>query len=139
MDLAEFDYHLPDELIAQQALEDRAASRMLVVYRDEGRWEDRQFRDFPRFLRPGDCLVLNDSRVFPARLFGHRAGVNALPLGKNNPKLRENLSGRVEVFLLRALPGDGRDWQALVRPGRKMRVGEKIRFEGGLEGEIKAR
>jgi len=67
MNLADFDFHLPEELIAQEALADRAASRMLVVYRQEGRWEDRQFREFPEFLRPGDCLVLNDSRVFPAR------------------------------------------------------------------------
>src|SRR5882762_10453133 len=100
MQLADYDYHLPEELIAQEALADRAASRMLVVYRGEARWEDRSFREFPTFLRPGDCLVLNDSRVFPARLFGTRAGVNALPLGRNNPKLRENLSGTVEVFLL---------------------------------------
>jgi len=136
MELAEFDYHLPEELIAQQALADRAASRMLVVYRSEGRWEDRSFRDFPSFLRAGDCLVLNDSRVFPARLFGYRAGVNALPVGRNNPKLREHLSGKVEVFLLRSVSRDGRDWEALVRPGRKMRVGERIRFGGELEGEI---
>jgi len=137
--LSDFHYDLPAELIAQQALEDRAASRMLVVYRAESRWEDRRFREFPSFLRPGDCLVLNDSKVFPARLFGHRAGVNALPVGRNNPKLNENLSGRVEVFLLRPLPGSGREWQALVRPGRKMRVGERMQFEAGLEGEIIAR
>jgi len=82
MNLADFDYHLPDDLIAQQALADRAASRMLVVYREEKRWEDRWFRELPTFVRPGDCLVLNDSRVFPARLFGHRAGVNSLPVGR---------------------------------------------------------
>ena len=139
MELADFDYHLPDELIAQQAPEDRASSRMLVVYRSEGRWEDRHFRELPSFLRAGDCLVLNDSRVFPARLFGHRAGVKSLPVGKNNPKLAENLSGRVEVFLLRALPGSSREWQALVRPGRKMSVGERVRFDGGLEAEIVSR
>ncbi len=139
MDLAEFDYHLPEERIAQQALEDRAASRMLVVDRAAGRWEDRRFRDLPAYLRAGDCLVLNDSRVFPARLFGHRAGVRSLPVGKHNPKRDENLSRRVEVFLLRPLPGDGREWQALVRPGRKMRVGERLHFEGGLEAEITAR
>src|ERR1700730_18584701 len=75
MDLAEFDYHLPQELIAQDPLPDRACSPMLVVHREEGRWEDRQFREFPSFLLAGDCLVLNDSRVFPARLFGQRAGV----------------------------------------------------------------
>jgi S-adenosylmethionine:tRNA ribosyltransferase-isomerase len=139
MDLADFDYHLPEELIAQQALADRAASRMLVVDRREGRWQDRQFRDLPEFLGPGDCLVLNDSRVFPARLFGHRAGVQALPIGRGNPKRREYLSGEVEVFLLRAVSPDGRDWEVLVRPGRKLPVGERIRFADGLEGEIVAR
>jgi len=139
MDLADFDYHLPEELIAQQALADRAAARMLVVDRLEGRWQDRQFRDLPEFLGPGDCLVLNDSRVFPARLFGRRAGVHALPIGRGNPKRNQYLSGEMEVFLLRAVSPDGRDWQALVRPGRKLPVGERIRFADGLEGEIVAR
>ena len=77
MELAEFDYALPAELIAQAPLPDRSASRMLVVDRARQSWEDRPFRDLPGFLGPGDCLVLNDSRVFPARLFGRRAGVNA--------------------------------------------------------------
>jgi len=138
VELGDFDYHLPDELIAQEPLADRAASRMLVVYRAERRWEDRRFREFPSFLRAGDCLVLNDSRVFPARLFGHREGVRAVPIGKNNPKRREYLSGQVEVFLLRPVSADGKDWEALVRPGRKMRVGERIRFAEGLECEIVA-
>ena len=139
MQLADFDYHLPEELIAQEALADRAASRMLVVHRERGCWEDRTFRDLPEYLHPGDCLVVNDSRVFPARLFGHRAGVRALPIGKNNPKVREYLSGTVEVFLLRSVSEDGRDWEALVRPGRKMRLRERICFPGGLEAEIVAR
>lgn len=139
MDLAAFDYHLPEELIAQQPLADRAASRMLVVYRNENRWEDRLFCELPEFLHPGDCLVLNDSRVFPARLFGHRAGVHSLAVGKNNPKRREHLSGLVEVLLLRPVSADGKAWEALVRPGRKMRTGERIHFDGGLEGEIAAR
>jgi len=139
MDLAAFDYHLPEELIAQEALPDRAASRMLVVYRAERRWEDRTFREFPSFLSPGDCLVLNDSRVFPARLFGRRAGVHSLPIGKGNPKRREFLSGEVEVFLLQPVSADGKEWDALVRPGRKMRTGERIQFADGLEGEILAR
>jgi S-adenosylmethionine:tRNA ribosyltransferase-isomerase len=138
MDLTLFDYALPEELIAQQPLADRAASRMLVVHRREGRWEDRMFREFPEFLGEGDCLVLNDSRVFPARLFGHRAGVRALPVGKRNPARREFLSGEVEVFLLRPVSADGRDWEALVRPGRKMRKGERVRFAGGLAAEIVA-
>ncbi len=139
MELSGFDYQLPEELIAQEPLPDRAASRMLVVYRDAGRWEDRAFREFPGFLGPGDCLALNDSRVIPARLYGRRAGVRALPIGKKNPKRREYLSGEVEVFLVRAVSADGRDWEALVRPGRKMRVGERIRFGDGLEAEIVAR
>ena len=127
MNLGDFDYHLPDELIAQAPPEDRAGARMLVLDRAGKRWEDRRFRDLPAFLRPGDCLVLNDSRVFPARLYGHRAGVRALPVGKSNPKLREHLSGRVEVFLLRPASGDSREWEALVRPGRKMRHGNASR------------
>ena len=139
MDLSAFDYHLPEERIAQEPLADRAASRMLVVRRAEGRWEDRRFRELPEFLGPGDCLVLNDSRVFPARLFGHRAGVHSLPVGKSNPKRREHLSGHVEVFLLRPVTATAANGRALVRPGRKMRMGERIRFDGGLEGEIVAR
>jgi len=122
LNLAEFDYELPEELIAQEPLEDRAASRMLVVFRGEGRWEDRAFREFPEFLREGDCLVLNDSRVFPARLWGRR------PEG-----------GGTEVLLLQPVSSDGRDWQALVRPGRKMRTGTRVRFRGGLEAEVTAR
>jgi S-adenosylmethionine:tRNA ribosyltransferase-isomerase len=139
MELSDFDYQLPEDLIAQEPLADRAASRMLVVYRDEVRWEDRTFRDLPQFLCAGDCLVLNDSRVFPSRLYGHRAGVAALPIGKKNPKRHEYLSGEVEVFLLKPVSADGREWQALVRPGRKMRTAEVIRFDDGLEAEIVAR
>ena len=139
MDLSAFDYHLPEDLIAQEPLADRAASRMLVLYRQEQRWEDRQFCDFPGFLKPGDCLVLNDSRVFPARLFGHRAGVHSLPIGKNNPKRHEYLSGMVEVLLLRPTSADRKEWEALVRPGRKMATGERIHFGDGLEGEIVGR
>src|SRR6266446_6543561 len=108
--LSDFDYSLPDDLIAQQPLADRTASRMLVVYRDEARWEDREFREFPSFLRAGDCLVLNDSRVFPARLFGQRPGA----------------AGTIEVLLLR--PAGPREWEALVRPGRKLGVGARVVF-----------
>jgi S-adenosylmethionine:tRNA ribosyltransferase-isomerase len=136
LDLAAFDYHLPEELIAQEPLADRAASRMLVVYRQEQRFEDRLFREFPSFFGPGDCLVLNDSRVFPARLLGHRAGVHSLPIGKRNPKRQEHLSGEVEVLLLRARNAQHTEWDALVRPGRKMRVGERLRFGDRLEAEI---
>ena len=111
---------------------------MLVLDRAAQRWEDRMFRDFPGYLRPGDCLVLNDSKVFPSRLLGHRAGVHSLPVGKSNPKRHENLSGEVEVFLLEPISGDARTWTALVHPGRKMRVGERIHF-GDSEAEIVAR
>lgn len=137
--LSEFDYHLPPDRIAQQPLADRAASRMLVLYRREQRWEDRRFRELPGFLRPGDCLVLNDTRVFPSRLFGRRAGVRSLPIGKRNPKRHEYLSGQAEVFLLRPVSEDHRTWQALVHPGRKMRTGERILFADSLEAEIIAR
>jgi S-adenosylmethionine:tRNA ribosyltransferase-isomerase len=123
MDLDEFDYTLPDELIAQAPLADRAASRMLVVDRARGSLEDGQFRDLPAFLGAGDCLVLNDSRVFPARLFGHRTGH----------------TGEVEVLLLRPVDSAAREWEALVHPGRKMRVGERVLFAGGLEAEVIAR
>jgi S-adenosylmethionine:tRNA ribosyltransferase-isomerase len=139
MDLAAFDFELPEELIAQQPPAERAGARMLVVDRAACTWEDRRFHDLPAYLGAGDCLVLNDSRVFPARLFGHRTGVGALPVGKNNPKAHEFLSGAVQVFLVRAVSADGRDWEALVRPGRKMRVGERVHFAEGLEGEIVAR
>jgi S-adenosylmethionine:tRNA ribosyltransferase-isomerase len=119
----EFDYHLPEELIAQEPLEDRAASRMLVLYRKEQRWEDRMFRELPQWIRPGDCLILNDTRVFPSRLYGHRTSGTAA----------------VEVFLLRALSDDRKTWEALVRPGRKVPVGERIRFSDELDAEVLTR
>lgn len=92
---------------------------MLVLHRKEQRWEDRMFRELPEFLGAGDCLVLNDSKVFPSRLFGHRAG----------------MSGEVEVLLLQPISADAKTWTALVHPGRKMRTGERIEFDG-LEAEI---
>ncbi len=134
--VSEFDYHLPEELIAQQPLPDRAGSRMLVLHRTAGTWEDRMFRDLPGFLSPGNCLVLNNSKVFPSRLFGHRQGVHSLPVGKHNPKRNQNLSGRVEVFLTKPLSADRLTWEALVRPGRKMRTGERIQFPGAVTAEI---
>ncbi len=137
--VSDFDYRLPEELIAQRPLEDRAASRMLVLYRSEQRWEDRTFRDLPQFLRPGDCLVLNDSKVFRSRLYGTRSGVGALPVGKKNPARHEHLKGKAEVLLLRQHEEDPRVWQALVHPGRKLRTGETIHFEGGLTAQILAR
>jgi S-adenosylmethionine:tRNA ribosyltransferase-isomerase len=134
--LSDFDYHLPEELIAQQPLEDRAASRMLVLHRKEQRWEDRAFRELPHFLSPGDCLVLNDSRVFRSRLYGKREGVRSLPVGKRNPARHEHLKGQVEVFLVRPKGGDPRVWTALVHPGRKMHIGERVHFDEGLVAEV---
>jgi S-adenosylmethionine:tRNA ribosyltransferase-isomerase len=121
--LSDFDYHLPEELIAQEPLADRAASRMLVVDRASGSWQDHTFRDLPSFLHPGDCLVLNDSRVFPSRLYGHREGH----------------SGKVEVFLTQQDSADALRWTALVRPGRKMRSGERIVISDELTVEILGR
>lgn len=138
MNLSDFDYPLPEELIAQRPPEDRAGARMLVLHRREGRWEDRMFREFSRFLAPGDCLALNDSKVFPARLFGHRAGVRALPIGKKNPARKEYLQGQVEVVLVRPL-AEKNEWLALVHPGRKIGVGERLLFDEGLTAETTAR
>ena len=123
--IQEFDYRLPEELIAQEPLEDRAASRMLVVDRAPRHcWEDPfTFRDFPQLLHPGDCLILNDSRVFPSRLYGHR----------------EHSSGRVEIFLTKPSSPDRLTWEALVRPGRKMRTGERIVISEELTAEILGR
>src|SRR6185312_15671497 len=100
--VSEFDYHLPEELIAQEPLEDRAASRMLRMTRG-GRVEDRCFRDFPDLLRQGDLVVFNNTKVFPARLYGHRSGSRAQPLSANNPASRHFLHGRVEVLLTKQL------------------------------------
>ena len=122
MTLADFDFDLPERLIAQEPLADRAASRMLALNRATQSWEDRTFRDFPSFLGAGDCLVLNDSRVFPARLYGKRAG-----------------GGAAEALLLRPSGHNPRVWQALMRPGRRLRSGDKISFGEGLEASIIAR
>ncbi len=121
--LSDFHYDLPEELIAQTPLEDRAGARMLVVDRKLGTWQDRRFREFPEFVQAGDCLVFNDSKVIPSRLFGHRTG----------------RTGRIEVFLIRAVSGDDKTWEALVRPGRKAPVGERIEFAEGVEAEVIAR
>ena len=124
--VSDFDFHLPEELIAQEPLAERSASRMLVLNRKTGAFRDEQFRDLPQHLHAGDVLVLNDSRVFPARLFGRRSGSRSQPVGQHNPASREFLKGRVEVLLTRLL-GE-QQWEALVRPGRKLRVGEVISF-----------
>ena len=126
--VAEFDYHLPEELIAQQPLADRSASRLLHVGRGPDLLEDLQFRDFPELLRPGDLLVFNNTRVLPARLYGHRSGSRAQRPAESNPAAREFLRGKVEVLLTKQLSTSPLEWEALVHPGRKLGVGERVYF-----------
>lgn len=124
MKTSDFYYDLPQELIAQTPLERRDGSRLMLLNKETGAVEHRHFYDLPQFLRSGDCLVLNDSRVLPARLLGHRD-----PSG-----------GAVEVLLL-IDRGEGK-WECLVRPGRKLHTGQKIVFGDGtlltatVEGEL---
>lgn len=142
MKVSDLDYHLPAELIAQEPLPDRSASRLLVVSRRAGRFEDRVFCDLPQLIEPSDFLVLNDSRVFPARLLGKR-----------------ETGGKIEVLLLRPVDfgnrsgpadpigGDSRSrrgnrtcsrmtWEALVRPKRKMRLHSQLDFSPELTGLV---
>src|SRR5258708_21652054 len=124
--VSDFDFNLHEELIAQEPLPDRAASRLLHLRRDTSQFQDARFADFPGLLRTDDLLVLNNSRVFPARLFGRRAGLQAQPVSPRNPASRDFLHGRVEVLLTRQL--GALEWQGLGRPGRKMGVGGSIYF-----------
>ena len=115
----DFYFDLPEELIAQTPIAQRDASRLLVLNKESGAWEHKHFFDLPSYLRAGDCLILNNSRVLPARLLGNR-----LPGG-----------GACEVLLL--IDRGGNIWECLVRPGKKMRVGAKVSFgDGELVGEV---
>lgn len=115
----DFYYDLPEELIAQTPLERRDGSRLMVLNKDTGEIEHRHFYDLPEYLRPGDCLILNNSRVLPARLLGHR-----LPGG-----------GACEVLLL--IDRGNKTWECLVRPGKRMRTGAKLSFgDGELTAEV---
>ena len=107
-------------MIAQEPPPERGASRMLVVSRDRQTFADDQFQNFPKYIRPGDCLVLNNTRVFPARLHGHR----------------EKSGAAIEVFLVRALNEAETEWEVLVKPGKRVRTGDKILFDAGLAAEI---
>lgn len=139
--VSEFNYLLPAELIAQEPLADRAASRLLHLSRVSGKFHDRCFGDFPDLLRPDDLVVFNNTRVFPARLYGRRSGAKAQPVSSRNPAAREYLKGRIEVLLTRQISQDPNDWECLVRPGRKIGVGEKLFFgdEDELAAEVVAR
>ena len=114
MKTSDFYFDLPEELIAQTPLEKRDTSRLLVLDRESGQTAHMHFFDLPKLLRPGDCLVLNDSRVLPARLLGHR-----IPSG-----------GAAEVLLL--VDRGEKVWECLVRPGRKVRTGTRLSFGDGL-------
>ena len=115
--ISDYAYDLPDELIAQQPLEDRTASRMLVVDRSAGTFADDKFARLPSLLRCGDVLVVNNTRVFPARLFGET-----------------ETGARVEIFLTRARSHEV--WEALARPARRLGVGKRINFDGRLAAEV---
>jgi len=101
MKTSDFYYELPQELIAQEPLEDRSSSRLLVFDRKSGKIEHRIFRDIKEYLKPGDCLVLNDTRVMPARLLG----------------VREDTGGSIEFVLLKNISGD--IWEVILKPGRR--------------------
>lgn len=119
MDLKDFNYDLPEELIAQDPLEDRSSSRLMVLHKDTGRIEHKVFRDIIDYLNPGDCLVINDTKVIPARLMG----------------IKEDTGAAIEVLLLKRNVDDV--WECLVKPGKKARTGARIIFgEGLLVGEI---
>ena len=119
MKTSDFNYELPPELIAQTPIQRRDASRLLVLDKNTGAWQHRHFYDLPEYLRPGDCLILNNSRVLPARLLGHR-----LPGG-----------GACEVLLL--IDRGQKTWECLVRPGKRMRTGAKLSFgHGELTAEV---
>lgn len=136
MRLDELDYHLPAEQIAQRPLDRRDASRLLLLNRSSGEFEDRHFAEFPELLGGNELLVFNNARVIPARLFGRRVGVRSQKPSRSTRA--EHLAGKVEILLTRKVEGD--TWEALVRPGRKMHLGERVLFgDGELEAEIIAR
>lgn len=110
----DFYFDLPEELIAQDPLEDRASSRLLVLDKESGEVKHRHFRDVLKYLKKGDCLVLNDTKVIPARLFGTKVGTDA----------------KIEVLLLKRKSDNV--WETLVKPGKKMREGAEVSFGGGL-------
>lgn len=114
MNVKDFYFDLPQELIAQDPLEDRSASRLLVLDKESGEITHRHFRDITEYLKPGDCLVINDTKVIPARLFGIKEGTGA----------------KIEVLLLKRREND--IWETLVKPGKKARPGTRLEFGDGL-------
>lgn len=119
MNVKDFDYKLPEELIAQDPLEDRSGSRLMVLDKKTGEVEHHNFKEITKYLSPGDCLVLNNTKVIPARLFGIKEGTEA----------------KIEILLLKRREND--IWETLVKPGKKAKLGAKISFgEGLLKGEV---
>lgn len=120
MHINDFDYYLPEELIAQHPADKRDESRLLVIDRKTGQLQHKHFYDILDYLNPGDCLVMNNSKVIPARLFG----------------LKENTGAKVEFLLIKRLEGDL--WEAMVRPGKRLHVGDRVSFgeDGSLKAEI---
>ena len=119
MNVKDYDYDLPEELIAQDPLEDRSSSRLMVLDRQTGDVEHRHFTDILEYLHPGDCLVINNTKVIPARLFG----------------VKEDTQAKIEVLLLKRKEND--IWETLVKPGKKCKVGTVISFgDGILTGEV---
>lgn len=119
MDVKDFYYDLPQELIAQDPLEDRSSSRLMVLDKITGEVEHRHFKDITEYLRPGDCLVINNTKVIPARLYG----------------VKEDTEAKIEILLLKRKEND--IWETLVKPGKKCKIGTKIVFgEGILTGEV---
>ncbi len=137
--VSQFDYDLPEQLIAQEPLLDRAASRMLHLNRSTEVITDTVFRDFPEVLRSDDLVILNNTRVFAARLFGRRSGNRSQRLSPRNPASHDFLRGQIEVLLTKQLAHG--EWEALVRPGRKIGIGERLFFGEGdeLQAEVIAR
>jgi len=124
--VSEFDYELPGELIAQEPLAERDRSRMLVVDRANQSWRDSSFAEIPEFLNAGDLVVLNNTRVFPARLVGHRV-VNG------------RRGALVEALLLRRIENSANEWEVLAKPGRSLKVGAELEFgDGRLRGDVTA-
>ena len=120
MKTSDFYYELPQELIAQDPLEDRSSSRLMVLNKNNGRVSHKRFSDITKYLRAGDCLVLNNTKVIPARLLG----------------IKEDTGAAVEVFLLKRL--DANTWETLVKPGKKLKPGARVVFgDGLLKCEIK--
>ncbi|PAD36582.1 tRNA preQ1(34) S-adenosylmethionine ribosyltransferase-isomerase QueA [Terribacillus saccharophilus] len=113
MDIQDYDFHLPEELIAQTPLKDRTASRLLVLNKEEKTMEHRHFADIGDYFKSGDCLVLNDTRVLPARLYG----------------IKKDTQAKVEILLLKQVEGDS--WEVLVKPAKKVKVGTVLSFGDG--------